>query len=335
MLLPHQEPANSPTSDPTEIDPLRLVACAVKFEGVLPGGELTRAKGGLSDCRVWRYVSGGGVWALRVTPVANVEPGKVVWRAGVLERASSRGAGFVPAPLRTSDGSAVISDEEVCIEVSPWMPGTPLAPEDSGTRMGEAACGLSCFHAALEEEAPRGTFSRSTAFTQRQEALGKLAKEGLDTPKCRPEWRDFVSLIHASIGPATAALERVREEPTLLQPVQVDSRPEHFLLDEDRLTGLIDFGAMRIDTPWIDLARLAGELSGGDRSRREEILLLYERAACSRVPRGVIEALDLSGAVLASANWLRWIGEGAPLSGRVEVRVAELRSRLCRLADQE
>ncbi len=76
-----------------------------------------------------------------------------------------------------------------------------------------------------------------------------------------------------------------------------------------KLTGLIDFGAMRRDTVLADVARLAGELALGDEVRRDEVVGYYETAAERPIDRAAVAALDLAGAVLSAANWLRWLGE--------------------------
>lgn len=76
-----------------------------------------------------------------------------------------------------------------------------------------------------------------------------------------------------------------------------------------KLTGLIDFGAMRRDTVLADVARLAGELALGDEARRDEVVGYYETAAERPIDRAAVAALDLAGAVLSAANWLRWLGE--------------------------
>ena len=45
----------------------------------------------------------------------------------------------------------------------------------------------------------------------------------------------------------TARCER-RDRSFRLQPCLRDARPEHFLFEGDRLTGLVDFGAMGVDS---------------------------------------------------------------------------------------
>ena len=55
-----------------------------------------------------------------------------------------------------------------------------------------------------------------------------------------------------------------------LQPALRDARPEHFLFEDDRLSGLVDFGAMGVESVAADLARLIGEWFDGDPDARRK-----------------------------------------------------------------
>ena len=79
---------------------------------------------------------------------------------------------------------------------------------------------------------------------------------------------------------APRLLDPLREaagRPVPLQPCLRDARPEHFLFEGDRVTGLVNFGAMDIDCVAGDLARLMGEWLDGDSTARAEALAAYER----------------------------------------------------------
>ena len=62
-----------------------------------------------------------------------------------------------------------------------------------------------------------------------------------------------------------------------VQPCLRDARPEHFLFEGNRLSGLIDFGAMGFETVAADLARLLGEWLADYEPLRTEALAAYEQ----------------------------------------------------------
>ena len=68
-----------------------------------------------------------------------------------------------------------------------------------------------------------------------------------------------------------------RESVFSLQPCLRDARPEHFLFERDRLSGIVDFGAMGVDCVAGDLARLIGDWLDGDPALRAPGLAAYER----------------------------------------------------------
>jgi len=83
---------------------------------------------------------------------------------------------------------------------------------------------------------------------------------------------------------------------------------DHLLFEGEQLTGLIDYGEIKLDHRAVDLARMLGSLVSDNDDRWEEglqayrtVLPLTERdAALSRV-------LDRTGVVLGASNWLRWL----------------------------
>src|SRR5205085_7730253 len=73
-----------------------------------------------------------------------------------------------------------------------------------------------------------------------------------------------------------ALMEALAVAPQLaLQPAIRDVHHEHVLFTGDQVTGLIDFGALRIDTPLTDVARLVGSLVGDDAEARRIALDAY------------------------------------------------------------
>jgi homoserine kinase type II len=93
-----------------------------------------------------------------------------------------------------------------------------------------------------------------------------------------------------------------------LQPCIRDIWHDHVLFEGDRVTGLIDFGAMRVESVAGDIARLFASLVGDDRPAWQTALGAYEAVRpLSRNERDLIAPFDQSAVLLAGMNWLEWI----------------------------
>jgi len=110
------------------------------------------------------------------------------------------------------------------------------------------------------------------------------------------------------LGPLLAP--RIRElasVPVRVQPVLRDARPDHFLFTGHRLSGLVDFGAMGIDTVSADLARLVAEWSGVRGDLLNDAIAAYEtQRPLDRAEGELIQAFDRSSSLLTGLRWIRW-----------------------------
>jgi len=101
------------------------------------------------------------------------------------------------------------------------------------------------------------------------------------------------------------------------------------------VTGLIDFGALRIDTPLADIARLVGSLAGDDQAARQFALESYDSLRpLSRQDRELIDLLDRANVVLSGLNWLRWLYLERRDMGPLPPIVRQLDDIVARLAAQ-
>jgi Ser/Thr protein kinase RdoA (MazF antagonist) len=83
---------------------------------------------------------------------------------------------------------------------------------------------------------------------------------------------------------------------------------DHVLLEDERLTGLIDYGGVQLDTVAADLARLLGSLAGDNPELRGAGLQAYRRVRpLSLEEESLVPVLEETGTVLAAAGWLRWL----------------------------
>ena len=270
-----------------------------------PGASAAHGSGGTN--RV------GGPWWRRAWPQDG--PG----RAGLeqihrwLDETS--GLGFVPIPLPALDGRTVHEQGGRLWDVSPWLEGVP-APErpplQPRLRSGFAA--LAAFHQALRRNQ---TWGPSPGIRVRLRELEGLLRDGFDVlehaldraaadPRCATA-RRWLSLARATGGRLVEPLHRASGRVVPLQPCLRDARPEHLLFSGDRVTGLIDFGAMAIESVAADLARLLGDWVGPDTHTRAEALDAYAAIRpLEAVEIALLDVFEDSSALLGAGHWVRW-----------------------------
>jgi Ser/Thr protein kinase RdoA (MazF antagonist) len=117
-----------------------------------------------------------------------------------------------------------------------------------------------------------------------------------------------------------------------LQPCLCDVWHAHVLFEGEAVTGLVDYGSVKVDHVAVDLARLLGSLVEGDARRTAAGLTAYRRLRrLTQREAELVGVLDETATVLAVANWLRWLyHEGRRYDDRAAVtaRLAGLVRRL-------
>jgi Ser/Thr protein kinase RdoA (MazF antagonist) len=133
--------------------------------------------------------------------------------------------------------------------------------------------------------------------------------------------RRFFDTIPGCLPRAIAELAPLSNVALAVQPCIRDIWHDHVLFTGDEVTAIIDFGAMDIDTPATDVARLLGSLVGDDEAGWRVGVSAYSTIrSLSTDEQGAAKALDNSSAILAGCNWLRWIYvEGRQFEDRTQI----------------
>jgi homoserine kinase type II len=176
---------------------------------------------------------------------------------------------------------------------------------------------MAALHQRLAAERRPGT---SPGLAHRHEAITHLLRGGFDALEQAvrtadaPEHDETRPLAMRWLGLARAAaprlLDPLREaagRTVPLQPCLRDAKPEHFLFEGDRVTGLVDFGAMGVDCVAGDLTRLMGEWLDCDATARADVMAAYERTRpLDADEAALIKAFASSSALLIGEHWIRW-----------------------------
>lgn len=295
------------------------------------------AAGGMSGAQFWRVVAPRGVFILRRWPREHPIPERLQFIHAVLQHAVRRGFSCVPVPIRATSGESFVDFAGHLWELAPWMPGTADYEQfPSVAKLQAALQALAKFHLAVADF--RGSndaqpkLGRSPAVVRRLERLQQLARDGREQlgrviddgvwPELATLARKFLVALPAALPRALVQLEPLANVSLPLQPCVRDIWHDHVLFTGDEVTGLIDFGAVDIDTPAVDIARLLGSLTTSSQPHCGEVAAAWQTgattwreglAAYATIRRltadelRAVSALDSSGTILAGCNWVRWV----------------------------
>jgi Ser/Thr protein kinase RdoA (MazF antagonist) len=298
-------------------------------------------RGGFSGARIWRILTDGGDLCLKAWPPDGMTPARHREIVRLIRHARHSGLTIIPA---TADH---IEYADRVWDLADWMAGTAdFHAHPSATRL-RAACGaLARLHVAWSMlPSPPGpcpaVIRRMIAAREWLDATGPgswrpvLAAADPVSPWAERGW----SLIVNRIPDIPQLLKPWTFLPLPVQPCLCDVWHDHVLFTGDDVTGLIDFGAVKIDNVAVDLARLLGSMVGDDAVQFEAGLDAYaEIRTLSKLERALVPVLDRTGVVLGLANWLRRLfHDGGEFEDRVAVagRMSELVMRAERWASVE
>jgi homoserine kinase type II len=326
----------------------RVVLSAYALGGAdLPQIEMLAGAGGWSGSLLWRVTAAGGrAFCLRRWPAEHPPAERLSFIHTVLGQVAAR-LPVVAAPIKTAHGETYIEHPGHLWELTAWMPGVAdYHQRPNRRRLAAAMHVLAQFHRlAAELGVHHGV---PPVWSERQRLRERLLRGGLKAIE-----QALRQELHRDIDPLAVRLlpaaRRAIESPRLtlleqqpderdLQPAIRDIHHDHVLFTGDEVTGLIDFGAMRIDTPLADVARLVGSLAEDDQEARSAALAAYvELVPLTEDDRRLIDLLDESGVVLGALNWLTWLyverrdmGPLTPIATRLNMLLKRLETRQTR-----
>jgi Ser/Thr protein kinase RdoA (MazF antagonist) len=320
------------------------------------GTEPQRASTGFSGADVWQVATSLGPLCVRRWPAEHPTPAGLRRIHDVLRGVLAAGCRFVPAPLPDLDGNTVTQHQGRLWEVTNWLHGTP---DDSPRIDEERLCGvwraLGAFHLASLQQgtfrnalaAPRGP---SRGIAERLQKLDYVTAVGLAEVRHaavpvgwerltlqRDEYAQLLGTAARQVRPVLVAVAADQVD----QAVCIrDIRREHVLFTGDEVTGWVDFGALALESPAADAARVLGEFCDERRPEWVTLLAPYQHTcrgtsleSCSL---HLVDAFDRSGTLLAPWNWLRWIfleDRDFPDRDAVVRRFDQLLARLRRMVE--
>jgi len=295
--------------------------------------------GGFSGAALWHIDGSAGTMCLRAWPTHETLP-RLLFRHRLITMARQSGLLFVPAIFPTLDGVSVVEHAGRLWELTEWLPGRADYHErPSATRLEAACTALAQLHMVWRNLPSTATgcpaVQRRLTFLDEWHRLLRSGWHPLTVadasdplwPIVERAWR----VLPSAIERVPQRLQRWLGGQPRVQPCLCDLWHDHLLFEGERLTGLIDYGAVKVDHVAVDLSRMLGSLVGNDAADWEAGLQAYRRLApLTAEEEELVHALDETGIVLGVANWLRWLyEEQRPFADRSAVA-----RRLCDLVDR-
>jgi Ser/Thr protein kinase RdoA (MazF antagonist) len=316
-------------------------AVLAHYPVALRGGALTALwnHGGFSGARLWQLESVGGALCLRAWPEPGPGAERLRFLHHLMSRARAEGLAFVPALLRTTAGTTWVDHAGRLWELTTWQPGRADFHERPTLARLQAACtALARVHTAWKEvrfqRAPCPAIQRRLAAVREWQAMlraGWRPRFAPDDP-VRPWAERAWEAVQARIDLVPRRLAAWADQPLPVQPCLCDVWHDHVLFEADDVTGLIDYGSVKLDHVAVDLARLLGSLVGDCAERQAAGLDEYGRILpLSADERALVALLNWTGTLLGAANWLKWLyRDGKPYEDRAAVarRLAVLVERI-------
>ncbi len=275
-------------------------------------------------------------------------PARLQFIHEVLAIVSRRGTPSVPAPIGTQLGETFFQHAGRLWELTPWLAGAAdYFPLRRAEKLRAACAALGEFHQAAAEYCGEKIHCGADLNAELAE-LSLLRQSPAPSPGIRQRFerihalragqlQQIVSAVEAGSRPPTAAdgdawqvlrqlarrlvplyqeaeaivsrqLAAVADRQMPMQPCIRDIWHDHVLFDADRVSGIVDFGAMRIDNVACDIARLLGSMARDDAAAWHDGLAAYENIRpLAEGERTMIGVFDRSTTLLAGMNWLEWL----------------------------
>ncbi len=278
--------------------------------------------GGFSGARFWRIDTPVGMCCLRRWPCEHPDPNRLAWIHAVLQHAARHGFDRLPLPLTTDQGATFIEQAGYLWQLEPWLSGkayTRRGHHMVADRECTAAAmrALAEFHQAVASFPTDHSQGTSASAAWRARRLEWLFAGGLErlraaldsspSPRFRYRAQELLERFPVSAAGLRSKLAEATGLVVPLQPCIRDIWCEHVLLEGNRVVGLIDFGAMRVDNVACDVARLLGSLAQGESACWRLGLAAYQEVRpLSADEQRLLVAMERSTAAMGGLQWIEW-----------------------------
>ncbi|MGB7324316.1 MAG: phosphotransferase [Rubripirellula sp.] len=274
---------------------------------------------GLSEAMIWKCQTPVGLACLRAWPPNHIPPNHFgLDRLSVIHQAmqqlSEAQVGFTPRLYCTSRQENVASDGRRFWELTTWLPGrADYLQQPSDTKLLSAMRALATVHTAWAIAAHRAI---SPTLQDRKQRLSDSLSSVSEVENVahgihgndRLRWlaRETCQALRRH-GPNLSVELSQLESSAIVHYALRDIWSDHVLFTDETVTGIVDFGAVRIDEPTTDLVRLLSTMEPMDMKRQEIGLAAYEGFRGVVVDRRRFAILQRVAMLLSAMQWIEWL----------------------------
>jgi len=276
--------------------------------------------GGFSGAVFWRLTTCTGRYCLRRWPKEHPSEEGLRFIHAVLEHVWRQGFRLIPVPRRTRNGYTYVRLGGFLWELAAWLPGeADYRNHPSRQRLRSAMAALAGFHTVaasypLSASSPGPSpgigdrLSRLRRWMRSDLAALATHVTGRVWPELMPTARAILARVPDVAPRVLAVLSDAAEQATPLQPCICDIWHGHVLYEGDPVSGLVDFGSVRIESVAADIARLLGSMVLDDKEGWHAGIEAYraERPLSPNELR-LVTAFDQSTVLMSGLNWIDWI----------------------------
>jgi Ser/Thr protein kinase RdoA (MazF antagonist) len=262
---------------------------------------------GFSGAQLWRVEVDGMTWCLKAWPSDSLTTSRLAQIHRLMHIARDRGLRFVPAVLPSI---RCIEWAQRLWDMQEWMPGV-TDKHPTAARIKATCAALAELHHAWASEGHEA--NGCPAVRRRLEAHQQWVA------LCGAGWHPTaigVNALDALAARAWPLLSRYMPElPTALtpwaecrvrvQPCLCDIWHAHVFYEDERVSGIIDFGSVKADHIAVDLARFLGSIAGDEEERWARGMQAYP--SLTEDEWKLARVLDQTGTLVGLFNWLKWL----------------------------
>ena len=233
------------------------------------------------------------------------------------KRAQARAAGltFVPLVHTSLAGTTWLELEGQLWEAESWLEGkADFMANPSAERLRAACVVLARLHESWKSERTAsascpGVRRRLQRSSEWQSLLASGWRPAANVGQPLQSLVQRATLLLADLVPRVPLwLESWAGRTYVLQPCLCDVWHDHILFNGDAVSGIVDYGGMKIDQVSVDIARMLGSMVGENGEQWQIGLSAYRRVrSLSAEEEALAVALDRTGVIIGVVNWLMWI----------------------------